>query len=182
MLGTTYDLLQVEIIWGDMANGGSNVLVGYSPGGSSADPGATNLTSIVSPMQTNPGDKRFELVSIGAPVQGASSVPFDLVATNVPANALLHAGIVGLANPSVPLGPLGMPGCTLHASLDVLFGPVSTLGTDVTWSPLTLPALPPSFAGLEFYVQSALFVTPINDAFGVGAVTSNGLHCTVGTF
>lgn len=176
-----YELLQVEIIWGSMANDGTDVLVGYSPSGINLDPGNEDLSSIVSPVQTDPADLRLELKPDGRPVQGSAATPFNVTACNIPSSSWAHIGIIGLNNPSVPLDGLGIPGCTLYATLDVLSPLQLVTGSTVTWSPLTLPALPPSFAGFEFYLQSCIIGTPLNSAFGFGALVSSGLKCTVGT-
>ncbi len=158
-------------------------LVGYSPGGPSVDPGNSDLSAlgvIVTSLTDNPP---LSLAGIGRPIQGAAAVNYDVTTGNIPASALIHIGIVGLVRPGVPLGFLGMPGCDLNASPDVLIGPALFPPPSLTWTALTLPALPPAFVGFEFNAQGVILGTPLNAAFsGVGALTSNGMKMTVGTF
>jgi hypothetical protein len=52
----------------------------------------------------------------------------------------------------------------------------------VTWTALNLPSLPPAFVGFQFNAQGVIMGTPLNTAFGVGALTSNGMQMTVGAY
>jgi hypothetical protein len=105
-----------------------------------------------------------------------------VVTGNIPATAVIHIGIVGLTRPGFPLAILGAPLCTLNASADVLIGPtIGPFVAKVSWTALTLPAIPPSFAGFEFNLQGAILGTPLNGGLGgIGLMTSNGLKCVVG--
>lgn len=92
----------------------------------------------------------------------------------------LHPGIIGLTNPALPLDGIGLPGCFLNAAADVLsFSLTAPAGADVTWTALTLPA-GSGFGNVEFHVTSAIFGTSANGFLGLGAITSNGLKCTIG--
>lgn len=175
----------VVICWGAISPlGASGIghLVGYSPGGASLNPGGTDLSALGVIITSSTDSPPLSLTGIGRPIQGAVAVNYDVTTGNIPAGALIHVGIVGLTRPGLPLFVLGMPGCTLNASLDILTGTSVFPGPTATWTTLTLPALPPSFAGLEFNAQGAILGTPLNTAFGVGALTSNGLKMTIGTF
>ena len=172
------------ISWGAVSLAGTNWLVGHSPGGASLDPGATNLSTLLVPtVLTSTVDATpLSLVSIGRPVQGAAAVSFNVTTGNIPASALIHIGILGLARPLFPLAILGAPACFLNASADVLIGPaLGPFPPTFTWTAMNLPALPPSFTGFQFDVQGAILGTPWNGAFGLGLLTSNGLKCVVGT-
>ncbi len=172
----------VTICWGFMsALGASGIghLVGYSPGGASVDPGGSNLSALGVIVTGLTDISPLTLTSVGTPVQGPVAVPFTVTTGNIPFPCI-HVGIVGLARPGLPLFVIGMPGCFLNASLDVLVGPVVALGPTVTWTALTLPAAPPFFLGFQFNAQGAILGTPLNTAFGIGALSSNGLKCTVG--
>lgn len=177
---TQGEIINAKIITDTVSSSGSNMLVGYSPGGSSPDPGQTDFTA-ASFQTEGPDTFPLQLQAIGRPTQGPTASPFQVLTTNVPTSAGIHVGIVGLTNPSFPLDILGMSGCGLHASMDVIVGPQVGFGQSVIWSPLTLPALPVSFVGFQFYVQSAVLGSSENGAFGVGALTSNGLRCTIGS-
>ena len=175
----------VTIAFGTMSllGGSTNTgfLVGYSPGGSSLDPGSTDLSTI-SAIQTSATDLGpLSLSANGLPVQTMSSGAFTVTTGYVPPSALIHIGIVGLTRPGLPLGLLlGATGCDLNASLDVLVGPDFFPTANFTWTAMNLPALPMNFAGFEFNAQAAVLGTTANSALGLGLLTSNGLKCTVG--
>lgn len=173
----------VVICWGSMsALGASGIghLVGYSPGGSSVDPGNVDLSALTALVTFLVDAPPLSLAGIGRPVQGASAVNYDVTTANIPASAMVHLGIVGLASPGVPLLFLGMPGCFLNSSLDVLVGPSVFPSASLTWTVLSLPSLPPAFVGFQINAQGLILGTPLNPAFGVGALTSNGMQMTVG--
>lgn len=157
-------------------------LTGYSPGGPSANPGPTDLSTLggnpltLAQFDTLP----LGLTAIGRPVQGVTAVPFQATTTNIDPADILHLGIVGLTSPNFPLVNFGLlPDCFLHASLDVIVGPQLFPSATQTWTAINLPALPPSFSGFLFWLQSATFTSN-----GIGPTTrfSNGLKCTVGLF
>jgi hypothetical protein len=173
------------ICWGTMSGAGNGHLVGYSPGGASLNPGNSDLSTLgANPIITYGADQgALTLTAIGRPVQGAAAVNFNITTGNIPASALMHVGIIGLTSPGFSLGLIGAPACFLNASLDVITGPIVGPGpVNQTWTGLNLPALPPSYAGFQFYLQGAILGTPQNPALGLGVLTSNGLLCTVGTF
>lgn len=174
------EMTLLVIITDTVSSSGSDILIGYSPGGPSPDLGSTDLTAGNFATEA-PESASLQLDAIGTPKQGHTANVFQVVASDIPSSALLHMGHVGLTNPNLPLQALGMPGCSLYATLDVIVGPQIPVGSSVTWSPLTLPALPVNFAGFEFYVQSTVLGTNQNAAFGTGALTSNGVRCTVGS-
>jgi hypothetical protein len=161
-------------------------LFGFSVGGPSADPGATDLSSAVSnAITTGTADVLpLALTTNNRPVQGAAPAPFDVTTENIPATALSHLAIVGLGRPAMPLDGFGMPGCALNADPDILdlviFAPAPAPGT-FTWTALTLPAGPVFFGGFEFNVQSAIFGTTANGFLGLGALTSKGIKATGAT-
>jgi hypothetical protein len=84
--------------------------------------------------------------------------------TNMPSQLALM--ITGASNTTSSLGPLpaslaaiGMPGCELSVSLDLLDA-VFTFGTVGSWS-LGIPNQPTAL-GLEFYNQAFVFDPPLN--------------------
>ena len=175
----------VVICWGTMSTlgaSGTGHLCGYSPGGASADPGNTDLSALIALITYTTDIQPLSLVGVGRPIQGPVAVNYDVTTGNIPPSALIHLGIVGLAAPGVPLFFLGMPGCFLNSSMDVVVGPSIFPPASLTWTALTLPALPPAFVGFQFNAQGVILGTPLNTAFGVGALTSNGMQMTVGTF
>jgi len=156
-------------------------LVGYSPGGPNADPGQSDISTFggsphsITLFDTVP----LALAPIGRPVQGFTATPFNLVTSNIDSSAVLHLGIIGLVSPGLPMLGFGLPSdCFLHASIDVITPPNWFPGSTQNWTSLTLPALPPSFSGFQFYCQS---VTMTSSGFGPSTRFSNGVKCTVGT-
>ena len=158
-----------------------NWLTGYSPGGVSADPGPKDVSTFGSPLHTIALFDQIPLTlsSVGRPVQGFVAVPFNLVTSNIDPSAVLHLGLVGVVSPGVSLNFLGLPNeCVLHASLDIMVGPhLFPVGTQ-NWTAGTLPALPPSFSGFQFFCQS---LTMTSAGLGPTTRVSNGLKCVVGT-
>lgn len=171
----------VTTTWGAIAALGTNLLVGYSAGGIGADPGPTDISAaaIVVP---DVEQLALSLVGVGKPVQGPAAVNYDVTTSNILPSAVLHIGIVGLTRPGLPLALIGAPDCFLNASLDVLVGPAVLGGpASLTWTALHLPAnVTATFYGYEFNVQGVVLGTPLNAALGFGAMTSNGLKCTIG--
>jgi hypothetical protein len=155
-------------------------LIGYSPATDSVDGGSMDI-SASAPFST-PAVSSLDLglVAIGLPTQQATPVAFEVTTTNVPSSAVSHLGVIGLSNPALPLDALGLPGCVLNAAADVIsLSLTTTAGADVTWTALTLPA-GSGFGNVEFHVTSAIFGTTANGFLGLGALTSNGLKCTIG--
>jgi hypothetical protein len=173
------------ICWGTMSGAGNGHLVGYSPGGPSLNPGNSDLSTLgTNPIVTSAADQgTLTLSPVGRPIQGAASVNFDVTTSNMPASAIMHLGIIGVSSPGISLAPIGAPTCFLNSSLDIILGPIVGPGPGTqTWTGINLPALPPSYTGFQFYLQSAILGTTQNAALGLGVLTSNGLLCTVGTF
>jgi hypothetical protein len=156
-----------------------NWLVGYSPAGFSGDPGPVDISNTV--VHTAPFDSPpLTLAGLNAPIQGQTANQIDLLTTNMGVGPLFHVGIVGLQSPGTPLGFIGLSDdCFLHASLDVLVGPVVTFLPDHVWTPLTIPpSTPTSFVGFAFNVQAA---TLNAGGLNLQTRTSNGLRYVVGS-
>lgn len=170
------------IAWGTMSTLGNGFLVGYSPGGPSADPGNRDLSTSLPVTTINPDVLPVSLASLGRPVQGAAAVAYDVTTSNIPAGAGIHVGVVGLSRPGLPLALIGANDCWLNASLDVITGVSLLPPASVTWTALTLPAAPPFFLGFQFNTQAVILGVTANPALGVGVLTSNGLKCTVGDY
>lgn len=166
----------VQIVWTALAAVGSNggILVGYSPGGASADPGNTDLSALGAGAIVLGGTDVLPLTLSGTsrPVTGGN---WGLNVTNIPAGGVLGIDIFGIADPAInDLGFLGMPGCGLRATLDSL-NAYFPAGPSHAYS-LAIPANP-ALVGQNFHTTSAMFVPGVN-AFG--AITSNGVTATIG--
>jgi len=156
-------------------------LIGYSTATDSGDGGSIDI-SAAAPFTTAATDS-FDLAvsNVNLPLQLSSgNNPIDFTTSNIPSSAVSHVGIVGLSNPALPLDAVGLPGCLLNAASDVLsFELTTTAGADITWTALTLPP-GNALANVQFHVSSAIFGTSANGFLGLGALTSNGLECTIG--
>jgi hypothetical protein len=183
----TYDTSNgnFSIEWDGVATTiGGGTLVGYSPGGPSANPGASDI-STAAPFTIATSDgitEDLSLTSIGRPIQSNVPVAYQVTTGNIPPTALGHVGIFGLVNPAAPLAVVGMPDCFAWASLDVLLFHVLPQPTpsNFTWTAVTLPASGPFRRVYNFHLNAVVFGTDVNSAFGLGALTSNGLKCRSG--
>lgn len=161
----------IEVKWGAMS--AQDGLVGFHPGGSRGDPGATDISTMSVEIL---GDGTFPL-SLRAQ-QGSRPVlgtVFNSVIGEIPTGSGLGAMILGLTkfDPGIDLTSLGMPGCFQHASPDATFVFFPT-GTSAT-IPATLPN-DPMFAGFHLFSQGAVFAPAANP---LGIITSNGGDWTV---
>lgn len=113
-------------------------------------------------------------VTLAASARPVLGTVFDLATTGAPASSVLGLGILALTDitPAFDLTSIGMPGCELHQTLDLVTQFAITAGTGTT--PISLPATP-ALIGTVLHSQSATFSPGIN-AFGF--TTSNGLLLT----
>jgi hypothetical protein len=171
-----YSSGMVVMAWGNMATGGANggLLVGYSPGGPNLDPGNTDLSALTAPIVLDAGDlPPLQLAGITRPKTGTS---WDLQTTNIPATGVIGVDVFGLSDPGLnDLTFLGMPGCGLRASLDLLNAWL-VAGATHNYS-LAIPNSP-ALINVHVYTTSAVFQTPAVNAFG--AITSNGIDGKIG--
>lgn len=171
----TVAIQQMSLIAG--SNGG--VMIGYSPGGQSSDPGNADLSTIGAIITNSPEILPLALEANGRPVDGAAPSSFDVTTSNIDPNGIIHVGIIGLSNPSLPLILAGFgPGdCTSYASLDIVTGVTLFPAGPVTWTALAMPGGGGVNNGFQFYVQAATMDAGILNGNGRA---SNGLFCTVG--
>ncbi|MEO6597833.1 MAG: hypothetical protein ABIP94_24060, partial [Planctomycetota bacterium] len=166
----------VTIAWVSLATGGANggVLVGYSPGGPSLNPGSIDLSATGSLVLTAiDGPPAIAVVAGSRPVTGAT---WTLNVVNQPVGSTIGVEILGVSDPGLNnLSFLGLPGCGLRASLDAInayiaSGPTHSFGLAVPANPVLI--------GFVVYATAAMFVSPPPNAFG--AVTANAVRGTVG--
>ncbi|MEO6597312.1 MAG: hypothetical protein ABIP94_21420 [Planctomycetota bacterium] len=170
----------IALVWQTMSpNGGATLtgfLVGYSPGGPSANPGQVDI-SVALPLaaiSTVGADLMpLSLTSVSRPVTGSN---WTMQTGNIPATGVIGVEILGLSNPGIPdLTIIGMPACGLYTSLDLLNGfPVA--GSTHNWGP-AIPANP-SLINQHVFASSAVFQVPPVNAFG--AISSNGIDGKIG--
>lgn len=179
---------EVDYVWlavdGDTTSPrGSAHLVGYSPGGTSIDPGQLPLATIGG-TTTITTAQPMTLTASPAPqiLAGGTSNPITYTVGQMPDFAPPTGTRVGFLVfsfaplPGVDLGFLGAPACGLYVlNLDVLF-PISIVGAVAQSVTVTYPA--PLASGATFVSQALAFLPPGvlgggSNAFGM--LTSNGL-------
>ncbi|HEX5050800.1 MAG TPA: hypothetical protein VFZ65_03425 [Planctomycetota bacterium] len=168
----------VVICWGAMSGLGNGWLVGYSPAGASSDPGNSNLSDVrlgASVIVTAANDVLpLNLTSSSRPVLNTN---WNLVVGNVPATAVFGVNLFGLSDPGiVDLSFLGLPGCQLRASLEVIQGPWLPAGSIHNYG-LAIPNTP-TLVNFHVFTQAAVWQVPAVNAFG--AITSNGIDGKLG--
>ncbi len=141
---------------------GSGMLVGVTAPGNSLDGGSVALAS-GSFVTATPEHGALTLTATTRPVTGTS---WNMQVGN---SALLDLIVLGVVDPNIPdLFFLGMPGCGLRATLDVI-----NVGSTLS---IAIPANP-ALVGQTFYANGASLAPGVN-AFG--AITSNGIAGTIG--
>lgn len=159
-----------------MANSGSNYLVGYSPGGPSANPGNRDLSAALGTgFLLSTTDQNLTLDALQRPIPGNV---LTMQTSGVNPNTLFGAVILGLTSfpTGVNLDGIGMTGCFQYndgaVSLPILIGnaPVQTSSFPV-----------PNVLGLAVYAQSVIYC-PASGLNPLGASASGGLELRVGAY
>ncbi|HEU4420626.1 MAG TPA: hypothetical protein VFT55_16930, partial [Planctomycetota bacterium] len=120
---------QVTFAWGTMSHLGNGHLVGYSPGGSSLNPGNTDLSTLVANVLML-GATDIVPLALAPTTRPIIGTNWNLTTSQIPATGVLGVDIFGLADPGVlDLSFLGMPGCQLRSTLDLIDGPWLVAGT-----------------------------------------------------
>lgn len=162
-----------RLSWGSVSNVAHNCLVGFAGMPSGVDPGPVDLSQGV--FTTAPGGIPLALLAqSGSRPRLGSTFLMDI--DRIDPAAVLGFLVLGFTQyPGLDLGPIGMPGCALYASLDsVQSVPLAGFPTTV---PLALP-VNPALSGLVLQAQAAT-LTP--GATPLGLVSSNGLELVLGT-
>ncbi|MGE3175172.1 MAG: hypothetical protein AB7O97_21270 [Planctomycetota bacterium] len=167
---TMYASGDIEISHGAVASTTDNVLVGITRG-SATDPGSSDLVTggivnLIGPIDIV-GQTPFTHSSTPLKI----GIPFEMSASAAPFGVGFF--ILGVSNPNLPLGAIGMTGCTQYASLDNVYFAIS--GGSTLTQTLAVPYTN-AFAGVQLFSQAAAF-SPANP-FGV--VASNGLSHLIG--
>lgn len=153
----------------DTSNPG--LFIGYSPGGPSYIPPMMDLSAQNPvPFLLDAADE-YPLALTANNRPRTIGAPWNLTVSQIPGPLMLGVEVYGLSDPNIAdLWFIGMPGCPLRASLDVLNAFVST-GTTHNYS-LFIPANP-SLNGASLYMQAALLDAAANTA---GIKSSNGIR------
>ncbi|MFO1031201.1 MAG: hypothetical protein U1F60_08985 [Planctomycetota bacterium] len=163
----------VHYVWPTLASSTFAHMTGWSPAGGFADPGQTDVSTLVSKqLCPNPFDG-LQLNTQDQPVLGTT---VDLDLTGVPGGTLMNGMGLGLQQQTPPddLSGNGMPGCFSHVfDPQIVLLPVN--GSSLT-VPLTIPNTQ-SLAGQIVVVQGLSYNPPLN-AYGV--VVSNAVVMSLG--
>lgn len=164
----------VHYVYQTMSTAGNGMLTGFSDAGPSADPGSMDISAAL-PGTYTAATFLVQPLAVAASSRPVTGTNWNLNTTQVPQGSAIGVDIFGLSDPNVPdLFFLGMPGCGLRSSLDVLNAWLPLGGTHAY--SLTIPA-DPALVNLHVYTSSAVFKPGIN-AFG--AITSNGIDGKIG--
>lgn len=162
-----------RLAYQNVSNTQHSVLVGFSAGNATVDPGSSDFSA--GPVILAAGGAPLALASQtgSTPVLGTTYTMELDQSTNGGAIGVMVLGTTGF-DPGVNLGFLGMTGCELYASLDVLstlllVGPITPFAFGI-------PNVP-SLAGAMIYAQGAALLPAANP---LGIATSNGLGLTLG--
>lgn len=178
----------VEFRWGTMSQaggGGWPTLIGFSPGGSSADPGSVDLSA--SAFLSTSGFDQPPL-TLTANVNPVLNATVALTTSNVTGVGNLGLCFVTVADlgPLSPagldLGIIGAPGCVANVDINAGVGNlISNFGAPLPGLTVNfqIPAGPPAIIGQSFYSQSAWLDATQNAA---GITTSNAVRLKVGAF
>ncbi|MBL8752667.1 MAG: hypothetical protein JNK15_05145 [Planctomycetes bacterium] len=151
------------------------VVVGYSPGGTSLNPGSKDISALVGAgaIFLDPSDRAVTLSALSLPLIGST---WQLGVGNIPANGVIGVEVFGLTDPLLDdLTVIGMPFCGLRASLDVLNA--WFIGSSTHVYGLSIPNSL-YLMGLNIHTTTAVFQVPAVNPFG--AITSRGLRGTIG--
>ena len=164
----------VHYVYGAMSGLGNGALTGFSDAGTSADPGSMDISAAL-PATYSAATFAVRPLTVAATSRPITGTNWNLNVTNVPAGGTIGVDIFGLADPAIPdLAFLGLPGCGLRASLDLINAWIVT--GNVHTHGLTLPNSP-ALVNLHVFTTSAVFQPGVN-AFG--AITANGIDGKIG--
>lgn len=152
----------IEINYGAVS--AQDALVGYSPGGGADNPGPADLSSMnLSGLQLGTDRPNLELRSVARPVIGATAT---VELQNIDAAAVSGVVMLGGSSPSIGLGLIGMPGCTLYTDGSLGSVPLPIAGSTAQMSLTT--GNDPQFVGLSLELQ-AFTIVPGENPLGLTA-------------
>jgi hypothetical protein len=154
---------------------GNGRLVGFSEGGTSADPGNRDISAtlpnafVAATFAVMP----LGLVASARPIAGNT---INLNTSNIGPTAPFGAVLLSLTqiNPGINLAGLGMAGCFQYQGGEVtlLFLP---FGAPTASTPITIP----NALGIHIYAQSFAY-DPAGGLTALGAIASNGVDLGIG--
>ena len=167
----------VHYVFLTMSSAGNSRLVGYSPGGTSIDPGNTDL-SVALPAGITRAAVEQSALSIGASGRPILGTSINLVTNNILSGTFLGVTILSFTqiNPGIDLAFIGAPNCFQNVGLDISLVFIAS-GSSFA-QPLPIPSSA-GYAGINLMAQSAAFSSGAN---ALGVVLSNGLDLRLGNF
>lgn len=159
------------------------VLVGFTAGNGSPDPGS------------GPAPRRFPDLSLatagGGYVSGDGAAParvrlaarprignaLTIATTNCDPSVTTNITIVSAASlPGIDLAYFGMPGCSAYVALpEIAAFPSLVSAGSTSW--LALASIPPAFAGVDVFVQSAQLSTGLPQPYNVANLLVSDALC-----
>jgi hypothetical protein len=165
----------VHLVYQTMSVLGNAFLVGYSPGGSSLDPGNRDISVLLPASIALPGGDLAPL-NLNASARPITGTSINLVTTHIPSGSPLGATLLGLTqfNPGISLSAIGAPGCFQYTdgSVSVLF----VVGGPSATTVFNIPNVP-AYVGIHVFAESATFSAGFN---ALGVIASNGIDLGVG--
>lgn len=173
----------VHYVWQTMSpvigsNTSDEHIIGFSPGGPSPDTGSIDIATFLGSLLMVPETLPLRLDASPSPVIGAT---VDYTTSN---ETGLNVGLVFMSLASLPgidLGIIGAPGCQAHVDItQAVSSVISNLGVPglSMTSQLSIPAST-TLLGFQLFAQT-VWIDPAANPFG--ALTSNGVRTTVGSF
>ena len=155
----------VELTYGSVRNGNSSLLVGFTPGNGAADPGtgatprqAPDLSVAIAGPGYVSGDGAAPSV-ISLANRPNSGAPLIINTNNIDPTAPINITLISASSlPGIDLAGIGMGGCSAWINLPEIASFLSLVGGgSASWP--ALASIPPSFAGVDLYAQSAQLAT-----------------------
>lgn len=110
----------VHYVYGVVSALGNPRLVGFSDAGGSPNAGSIDISALL-PAGFTAASFRLAPLNLGPTSRPVLGTNWNLFVSDVPATGVLGLDVFGLSDPALnDLGFLGLPGCGLRASLDVL--------------------------------------------------------------
>lgn len=164
----------VTIVWGNLSALLDDHLVGFSPGGASADPGSTTFATGL-PRSLWANDAAALSLAVNAPPVLGTTITYTI--GQIPPNALLALHLVSLGgvDAGVDLSSFGLTGCRQYvnfttAATSLVFGAPTATRTYAVPSSTSL-------VGLSLDNQAAALVNGVNPG---GVIFSNAVLSVLG--
>jgi len=162
-----------HFVWQTMSTLGNGRLVGFSEGGTSADPGNTDI-SVVLPSTFAAATFANVPLVLSTSARPLVTTSISMITSNITPTAPFGAVAFGFTNPNLDLTPLGMAGCRQYTDnlATFLFLPFGSSTASTTFNV-------PNMIGLHVLAQSFVY-DPAAGLTALGAVASQGIDLGIG--